>query len=245
MNRNAFFSAIRPAFGPLDEKQVKGMDHLLDAGKDLPLHHMANVLAQVRRETGGYMFPIKETVMPSHKNKNPTDAEVIRRLDRAFSAGKLPWVKTPYWRDGYFGRGHIQLTHKANYDRFGLTDPAQAMDPKTSAHIAVQGMSRGMFTGRKLSDYVFPDALDASPSKNPRRIVNGTDGSDKEVARFHREFAGALEAAGWGQVNETPKPSTRPAPHVNAIGAAIALALAGIVAWLADLLEPIRNLFGG
>lgn len=46
-------------------------------------------------------------------------------------------------------------------------------------------------------------------------------------------------------VNETPKPSTRPAPHVNAIGALIALALAGIAAWLADLFEPIRNLFGG
>lgn len=245
MKRNAFFAAIRPAFGPLDEKQVEGMEHLLEAGKGLPLHHMANVLAQVRRETGGYMFPIKETVMPHHKNKNPTDAEVIRRLDRAFATGKLPWVKTPYWRDGWFGRGQIQLTHKANYDRFGLTDPAQAMDPETSARIAVMGMSRGMFTGRKLSDYVFPDALDASPSKNPRRIVNGTDGSDKEVARFHREFAEALEAAGWGHVKETPKPSTRPAPHVNSIGALIALALAGIAAWLSDLFEPIRNFFGG
>lgn len=209
MNREAFFDAVRPAFGgTLTAKQVDGMNSLLDEGAGLPLHHMANVLAQVRRETGGYMSPIKETVMPHHKNKLPSDAEVIRRLDQAFAAGKLKWVKTPYWREGWFGRGQIQLTHQKNYAKFGITDPAAAMQPKVSAMIAVRGMRDGMFTGKKLADYSFPAALDAPPARNPRRIVNGQDGSDAEVARHHREFAAALTAADWGSVQSAPVSQT-------------------------------------
>ena len=218
MNRKAFFDAIRPAFGQLSQPQIDGMEALLDAGKRLPLHHMANVLAQVRRETGGYMSPIKETVMPSHKDKNPSDAEVIRRLDRAFAAGKLPWVTKPYWRDGFFGRGPLQITHQKNYAKFGITDPNDALKLDVGARIAVKGMSEGMFTGKKLADYDFPAALDAPPDSNPRRIVNGKDGSDREVAKFHRQFAAALEAAGWGNSPHselrnnpviTPKPLTQ------------------------------------
>lgn len=216
MNRETFFNAIRPAFGSLNVRQVEGMNALLDAGQHLPLHHMANVLAQVRRETGGYMFPIKETVMPSHKEKNPPDAEVIRRLDRAFAAGKLKWVKAPYWQDGWFGRGQIQLTHRANYLKFGITNPENAMQPEVSAKVAVRGMAEGLFTGRRLADYDFPAALDAPPKLNPRRIVNGQDGSDAEVAGFHRQFAAALENAGWepARMNHPGKQALQPRPRL-------------------------------
>jgi hypothetical protein len=221
MIRQAFFNAIRPAFGgKLTAAQVDGMNALLDHGRDLPLHHIAHVMAHVRRETGGYMSPIKETVMPSHKDKHPSDAEVIRRLDAAFKAGKLKWVKTPYWRDGYFGRGQIQVTHRANYDKFGIKNPDDALRPDVSAKVAINGMRNGLFTGKRLGDYTFPDDLDNPPKTNPRRIVNGQDGSDAEVARFHREFAAALVAAEWGgiasvsdHVKETPK-TEHDAPNV-------------------------------
>jgi len=223
MNREAFFAKIRTAFGgTLSQPQVDGMNALLDAGKDLPLHHMANVLAQVRRETGGYMSPIKETVMPHHKNKNPSDAEVIRRLNVAYKAGKLPWVKTPYWQGGWFGRGPIQITHEANYAKFGLTKEG-ALDPAKGAAAAVRGMRDGMFTGRKLSDYDFPAALDNPPKTNPRRIVNGPDGSDKDVAGFHREFAAALQASGWSAVKQPqitigkPGPGGKAEPRVSVL----------------------------
>lgn len=200
MNRQAFFDTIRPEFGgSLDADQVAGIDALLDAGQALPLHHMAHVLAHVRRETGGIMAPIKETVMPWHNNRNPTDAEVIARLDRAFAKGQLPWVKAPYWRGGWFGRGQIQITHKDNYAKFGISNPEDAMMPHISAHIAVRGMKDGLFTGKKLSDYSFPDALSAPPKQHPRRIVNGVDGSDAQVSGFHRQFAAALEAGRWGK----------------------------------------------
>ncbi|MGL4309813.1 MAG: hypothetical protein ACRCSU_04945 [Paracoccaceae bacterium] len=233
MNRQAFFNAIRPQFGgSLIAAQVAGMNALLDAGAGLPLHHMANVLAQVRRETGGYMSPIKETVMPSHKDKHPSDAEVIARLDRAFAAGKLKWVKEPYWRDGWFGRGPLQVTHRLNYRKFGITDPSDMLKLDIGARVAILGMTKGMFTGLKLADYDFPVALDAPPKKNPRRIVNGPDGSDKEVARFHRQFATALQAAGWGAADAAPDPApAAPAdtPKPESLLAALWRALVGII----------------
>ena len=199
MDKSKFYSAIRPAFGgKLDANQVSGMDALLDAGKDLPLQHMAYVLANVRRETGGGMYPIKETVMPWHKDKNPSDAEVKRRLDEAWRKDQLTGVKAPYWRDGAFGRGQIQLSRPTNYAKFGISNYSDALKLPVSAHIAVVGMRDGLFTGRALSGYVFPAAVDHMPSLNPRRIVNGNDGSDKEVAGFHKQFAAALVLAGWG-----------------------------------------------
>ena len=228
MNPAAFFAAIRPAFGNrLSQPQVDGMQAILDAAranKVTDVHHVAHVLAHVRRETGGYMSPIKETVYPSHKNKNPTDAEVMQRLERAWARGQLRWVKKPYWRDGAFGRGPLQITHWKNYEKIGQAigvdlrgKPDLALDPTVGGKIAVIGMRDGLFTGKKLSDYSFPAALDASPKNNPRRIVNGQDGSDAEVAKFHRQFHAALVKAGWtgGHVKETPVSATRPAPRVN------------------------------
>jgi predicted chitinase len=201
MTPATFFAAIRPAFGNrLSQPQVDGMQAILDAARAAKVtdaHHVAHVLAHVRRETGGYMSPIKETVYPSHKNKNPTDAEVMQRLERAWARGQLPWVKKPYWRDGEFGRGQIQLTHAKNRAKFGIADRDDLLKLPVSARVAVVGMRDGLFTGKKLSDYSFPAALDAAPKNNPRRIVNGQDGSDAEVAKFHRQFHAALVKAGW------------------------------------------------
>jgi hypothetical protein len=238
MNRQAFYAALRArnngAFGTaLSQRQVEGIEALLDAGAGLPLHHMANVLAQVYRETGGGMYPVKETVMPHHKDKNPSDAEVIARLDRAFAAGRLPHVRAPYWREGYFGRGVIQLTHRQNYAKFGITNPDDALRPATSAHIAVTGMRDGVFTGRKLADFVFPEALDLPPIQNPRRIVNGRDGSDEAVATLHRMFAGALTAAGW---TGAQRPAQRPsAPVAMPPPDSPRSAVLAFLAWLAGV----------
>lgn len=211
IDRQEFFAAIRPSFGgKLSQTQVEGIDAILQAGSDLPTHHLAHCLAHVRRETGGGMYPIKETVMPSHKDKNPSDTEVILRLDVAFAKGQLPWVKTPYWRGGAFGRGQIQVTHADNYLKFAISNYADALKLDVSARVVVEGMSQGKFTGRKLSDYDFPAALDAPPARNPRRIVNGKDGSDAEVARYHRQFYEAIMAA------QKSDPVVKPAaPHVT------------------------------
>lgn len=204
MNRSAFFNSVRTSVfgGRMSQPQVDGCNAILDScarNAVTDKHHVANVLAQVHHETGGYMSPIKETVYASHKDKNPSDATVIARLNTAFAKGQLSWVKTPYWRDGWFGRGMIQITHKANYEKLGkrlgaplVTNPALALDLRISADIAVVGMAEGLFTGKKLSDYVFPGALTAPSDRHPRRIVNGKDGTDRKISATHRAFYEAL-----------------------------------------------------
>lgn len=199
-DRKIFFDSLRGTalFRRFTTRQVQGIEALLDEceARDVPLHYTANILANVYRETGGGMYPIKETVFPHHRDKNPSDAEVIRRLDRAWENGQLPWVTVPYWRGGAFGRGQLQITHDYNYAKFGITNYAAALQLPVSARIAVQGMLEGMFTGKRLSDYTFPRDMDNPPRTDPRRIVNGIDGSDDEVQRNHMIFAGALASAG-------------------------------------------------
>lgn len=209
MDRAAFFAAVRTSLfgGALSAEQVKGTEAILDACQKYHVtdpHHAANILAQVFHETGGYMLPIKETVMPSHKDKNPSDATVIKRLNNAFAKGQLSWVKTPYWREGWFGRGPIQLTHEPNYRKVGkaigvnlVTDKNRIMEPAIGAATAVVGMRDGIFTGKKLSDFDFPDCLNAPVKSHPRRIVNGNDGTDAKINRYHKAIYSALINAGY------------------------------------------------
>lgn len=115
MNREVFYAYARraPFGGRISKEQVTGTNALLDAwdrhgdGDDRKL---ANVLAQVFHETGGRMVPVRETFASS-------DGQAIRRLDAAWRQGRLPQVSKPYWRDGWFGRGPIQVTHEDNYIR--------------------------------------------------------------------------------------------------------------------------------
>lgn len=251
MDHAKFFAGLRSSLfrGGLSQPQVDGINAILDScrrNRVADPHHVANILAQVYHETGGYMFPIKETVYASHKDKNPSDATVISRLNNAWAKGQLSWVKTPYWRDGWFGRGMIQLTHRENYLKMGrrlgvplVENPALALDPAISADIAVVGMSEGMFTGRRLSQYQFPGALTAAPGNNPRRIVNGQDGTDAKVAGHHRAFHKALIDAGWGVAVPSPTPPadkpagdrpTTPEAPTDRTTAGIALALLAALA---------------
>ena len=153
---------------------------------NLSRKHTAYVLATASHETGGAMMPIKETVMSWHSNKFPTDAEVIRRLDRAYKKGQLSWVSSPYWRDGWFGRGFVQLTHRTNYqsagDKLGVDlvkNPDAALNPTVAAEVLVRGMSEGWFTGKKMSDF--------DRYRDMRRVVNGMESAD-DIANLARNY---------------------------------------------------------
>lgn len=211
----AFYAAMRPIFGgKLVQSQVDGIEAILTATRGLPVSYRAYVLATANHETGGGMQPVKETVFPWHKDKSPSDATVISRLDRAFRAGKLKGVKAPYWRDGWFGRGYVQLTHQRNYraasDLIGVdlvADRAKALDPDIAAKVLVQGMLAGTFTGKKLADYLPGDFIGA------RRIVNGTDAA-LQIAATARQFEAALSehAAPAPDYPIIPEPSEPSAP---------------------------------
>lgn len=209
-----FFKSARASVfgGALSQAQVDGCNAILTACRKYGVvdqHHVSHVLAEVRHETGGYMLPIKETVMPHHKDKNPSDATVIKRLNDAYAAGRLPWVSAPYWLAGWFGRGPIQATHEHNYKKIGdkigvdlVKNRDRILEPEIGAASAVIGLRDGVYTGKKLADYNFPAALDAVPKAHPRRMVNGVDGTDAAVSTFHRAFFVALTAGRFRIVSQ-------------------------------------------
>lgn len=255
MNRALFYAALRRSntvFGSsLGQRQVEGMEALLDALYGFPLAHAANVLGQVYIETGGGMYPVKETVFANHRDKNPSDAKVIARLDRSFARGQLPWVKHPYWREGWFGRGQIQLTHESNYRRLSpvvgvdlVRSPEKALDPAVSAKIAAEGMKRGMFTGKKLADFDVGSGFDHFEA---RAIVNG----DKHVkghdlVKYAMAFSEALQHAGWDtEAPVRPDVEAPTEPKAKAKGGALVALLAVLVGVGVMARDWIAQLFGG
>lgn len=97
----------------------------------------------------------------------------------------------------YFGRGFPQITWEDNYRRMGVRlgmgedlvkRPELALDPVIAVKIAVIGMVEGLFTGRKLSDYINSTKTDFIGA---RRIVNGTDKA-KQIADLADQYLDAL-----------------------------------------------------
>lgn len=214
----------------------------------------AYVLGTVWHESAHTMEPVKETVMPWHNDKFPSDQEVIRRLDNAMARGRLPQVSRPYWRAGDFGRGHVQLTHDRNYQnaeqRTGIAFGSNhdlMLDSENSALVTVRGMKEGWFTGKKLADYI---TLQRSDFRNARRIINGLDRA-ADIAHTAREYDEALLELGYGVEPTLPdvEPPALPEPddatvekpltQSTTIWSSIIGALSGILSALTD--NPIAQ----
>ncbi len=175
-----FFARVRLHFGPLSQSQVDGFNAVLRALADWPVSWKAYALATAWHETAKTMQPIKEM---------GGDAYFTRMYDprgsRPHVAANLGNTKPG---DGakFAGRGYVQLTGRKNYARYGIADrPDDAMKPDIAAAIMRDGMAQGIFTSKKLSDYLPGDYLGA------RRIINGTDKA-KEIAGYAAAFEGAL-----------------------------------------------------
>ena len=203
LDRAAFFAAVRAnPFGSLSKTQVSGTEIILDAcPPDLPLDHLAYCLATTFWETARTMQPIEEYGRGKGRAYGPT---------------------------GFWGRGYVQLTWQANYDKAtrelrarGYLDPTQdlvrtpnlALDPSIAAAIMFLGMQEGWFTTKKLSDFFGPAKSDPY---NARRIINGTDKADT-IAGLFKAFQGALQAAGYrpggiAVAVPTPRVDSKPLP---------------------------------
>lgn len=241
MNRKTFYDTIRGSkfFPVLSASQVGGMERLLDVWAQwyeerFPLAFLANGLSQIRRETGGRMTPVFETF-------SRDAATAARVLERDFNRGKMTWVKKRYWLPDangiiWIGRGDIQITHKANSTKlrkeikktYGVdidldVNPEGALHPVTSAVIAFEGLTKGLFRTKKLGDFYDGETLD---HRAARDVVNGdTKHVGKEIADCALLFEKALRAAGAeegigvsqprllpGMADTPTKPSEMPAP---------------------------------
>lgn len=198
-DRKRFFDAVRVSLsgGRLGASQVAGMETILDAAPEgLHVKHLAYVLATAKHETAHTMQPIEEY---------------------GRGAGRIYGRADPITGRTYYGRGFVQITWKANYqkaaDRLGVDlvrRPELALDPAIAATILFRGMGEGWFTGRTLAASFTPTRSDPI---NARRIVNGLDRAEL-IASYYRLFLDALLAAelatGEGTRRALPPPSAPP-----------------------------------
>ena len=239
INRKVFYSEVRESLfrGQLSQSQVDGVNRLLDVwAQEYPeemRERLAYCLATCYHETGRRMQPVREAFATS-------DKQAMARLEKAYRSGRLK-VSKPYWRDGFFGRGDVQLTWRRNYAKMGellgvdlVGNPSLALDPKISARILFEGMlkgesDRGDFTGKALEQYVFPGNIDFVGA---RRVVNGTDRA-KLIAGYAESFLEALNKAtdAVDDLSPTaPPPTTGKPPQASTtiLGALMALKGSGV-----------------
>ena len=183
------FSILRKSFGKLTQDQVDGINFLVatfDADKTITYPQAAYMLATAWHETAQKMQPITEYGSVKYFDKYDTGA-LAKRL------GNTPALEGDGFK--YRGRGYTQITGTDNYKRVGkalgidlFKNPDLALNPDIAVKIMIYCMKNGVFTGKKLSDYI------NTSTKNylsARRIINGTDRAEK-VANYAVIFEKAL-----------------------------------------------------
>ena len=210
IDRAYFFKQFRSQFYPIKEGEAylvdryervldywDGQSHLTD------LRWLAYILATTYHETGRRIQAVRECF-------GKTDQASIDCVTGLYRRGRIKRnyaAIDPKTGKAYFGRGHVQLTWDYNYKRMGkelgmedkvYTNPDLALHPDTSVAIMSEGMIKGLFTGKRLSQYFNSSATNWGGA---RRIVNGLD-KYKQIAGYARKFHATLKT----------KPSAIPDP---------------------------------
>jgi len=171
MNLPYFFNRIRQSVfgGKMSQGQVEGVQNIIQyRDKNWPKmsdDELAYLLATVVHETGHTMQPVREM-----------GGERYLRTKKYY-----PWV----------GEGLVQVTWKENAIKFGAKQPGDLMKWPIALRAAFEGMIKGMFTGKKLADYIGGGKVDYIGA---RRIINGTDRA-KLIAGYAHSFRDAFKQA--------------------------------------------------
>ncbi|WP_332605538.1 hypothetical protein [Acinetobacter sp. ESBL14] len=169
------FNILRNNFGKLSQSQVDGINFLVSVlvgEQTITSAQAAYILATAWHETARTMQPVIEY-------------------------GSEKYLKSKQYYP-YIGYGYVQLTWLANYKRMGdylkidlVKNPKLALQADIAARVMIVGMKKGMFTGKKLENYINQDKKDYI---NARRIINGTDKAEL-VAGYAEIFEQALQVS--------------------------------------------------
>lgn len=134
----------------------------------LTKHQIAYVLATTQHETNNTFKPVREAYWLSET-----------------------WRKKNLRYYPYYGRGYVQITWLRNYDYYSkllkvdmVKDPDIAMRENVALFILVHGFKNGIFTGKKISDYINGNKVDFL---NARRCINGMDRA-ADIAKLAEKY---------------------------------------------------------
>ncbi|WP_312377018.1 hypothetical protein [Pseudomonas oryzihabitans] len=190
----------------LSSKSLENLSELIDSlnsyykseNHKANIYEIAYMLATVRHETYHYLsqefFSKKPEIgeLSYFDKYDPILANTVQLRRRAIENGNSQQG------DGYKyrGRGCVHLTWKKNYlkasEKFEVdfvSNPDLAAEFKYSVPIMIWGMTNGIFTGKKLKDYINSERTDF---EGARRIINGSDQKDL-IAGYARKFLDILE----------------------------------------------------
>lgn len=188
INKKRFFDSVRKELfgGKLTQSQVSCMEATIDEWNKrglVDLRWLAYMFATAYHEVGKRMIPVREGFAT-------TDAGA-RKVVAKRKYGKPDFITEQV----YYGRGLVQLTWADNYKKMGsildvdlYRNPDLALDPNIASQIMFEGMIRGTFTGKKLSDYFNDKKTDWV---NARKIINALDKAEL-IAGYAKKFYVAL-----------------------------------------------------
>ncbi len=241
MNRAKFYAAL----GKHSQEKVNGMEAVLNEAvkRSASLTLTAYALATAHHETGATFAPVTEnlnytTVARLRRvwpKRFPTDASAApyvknpKALANLVYGGRLGNTKTD---DGwnFRGRGLAQITGRANYAKWGIENsPDRALQLPMAATILFDGLEKGRFTGKKVSD--FKDYKSMRATVNADGQLNGAT-----IAGYAEMYEKALKEADYGKlpvgipetVGAAPVVVTAAANGVWWLVAAVVLVAAGI-----------------
>lgn len=177
MNKETFFDEVRKNLfgGKLRQSQVEGLELFIDNKTNFITEaQFAYILATVFHETNQTFQPVEE----KGKGKG-------RPYSKPHTNGKV-----------YFGRGYVQITWWHVYKKVGdaigvdlYNNPELALVPEIALKITFEGMQKGLFTTRKLSQYINEEEINF---KEARRVINGMDRAEL-IAGYAEKFLLALQ----------------------------------------------------
>ena len=189
INRKQFFDNVK-RFGLITkftQLQVDSIDAILDEIEDLKIINkgqQAYIFATAYHEA--FDFTGKQT-------------GTIQRIVPIQEGGTLAYLKSK-WYYPHIGYGFVQVTHLDNYKKVQrayklikgndidiVGNPKRLLEVKLSAFAIVYGMQVGLFTGKKLNDFIGVKF----DFRNARKIVNGMDKAS-EIATHASNFLRCL-----------------------------------------------------
>ncbi len=178
INRTFFFSEVRATLfaGRLTPGQTRGLTAILDHWEQAHARSddrwLAYMLATVHHET---------------------DKKFVGIREYGLGRGRPYGRPVPPYGHAYYGRGFVQLTWQANYQKMSavcgvdlVANPDLALELGICTRILFHGMINGSFTGRRLADYFSPAREDWVQA---RRIINALDKAHLIADHAHRFYA--------------------------------------------------------